>query len=41
MDKFSKNRINEGKKIKDFYEVEFTWNDFTGYWGESEIVNGD
>ena len=41
MDKFSKNRINEGKKIKDFYEVEFTWNDFTGYWGESEVENGD
>lgn len=39
MDKFSKNRMNADKKIKDFYEVEFTWDDFTNYWGESENGN--
>ena len=36
MDKFSFNRIQEGKKIKDFYEVEFYLKDLTRHWGESK-----
>ena len=39
MDKYSKNRMQEGKKIKDFYEVEFYLTDLINYWGESEIAN--
>ena len=33
MDKFSKNRIQENKRIKDFYEVEFRFQDLVAYWG--------
>ena len=41
MDKFSENRMEKGKKIKDFYEVEFTLRDLINYWGESETILGD
>ena len=41
MDKFSKNRLHEGKKIKDFYEVEFYWDDFQKFYGESEKSETD
>lgn len=36
MDKYSKNRIQEGKKIKDFYEVEFYLKDLINYFGEAD-----
>ena len=38
MNKFSENRINKGKKIKDFYEVECTLPNLISYWGESEVT---
>ena len=41
MDKYGDNRMNKGKKIKDFYEVELSLPKLTAYWGESEIVNGN
>ena len=41
MNKFSKNRIEENKKIKDFYECEFTLPDLIKYWGESTLENED
>ena len=37
MNKYSTNRINQGKKIKDFYECEFYMKDLTAYFGESNI----
>lgn len=37
MNKYSKNRIYQGKKCKDFYECEFYLKDLTAYFGESEI----
>lgn len=40
MNKYGDNRMNKGKKIKDFYEVELSLPKLTAYWGESEIVNG-
>lgn len=40
MGKYGDNRMNKGKKIKDFYEVELSLPKLTAYWGESEIVNG-
>lgn len=36
MNKYGTNRIQIGKKITDFYEVEFTLPDLVKYWGESE-----
>lgn len=39
MHKFSENRITKGKKIKDFYEVEFTLRNLIDYWGESEVAD--
>lgn len=33
MDKYSVNRIQEGKKIKDFYECEFALPDLIKHWG--------
>lgn len=36
MDKFSENRMKKGKKIVDFYEVEFTLQDLIKYWGEND-----
>lgn len=33
MDKFSTNRIQKDKKIKDFYEVEFNFSDLVNYYG--------
>lgn len=39
--KFSQNRINEGKKIKDFYEVEFTLPNLIDYWGETKTKEND
>ena len=36
MDKYSKNRIEEDKKIKDFYEVEFYLKDLIKYLGEAD-----
>lgn len=37
MDKYSRNRIyDQHKKIKDFYECEFTLTDLINYWGESD-----
>ena len=41
MNKYGDNRINVGKKIKDFYEVELLLPKLTAYWGESEIENGN
>lgn len=38
---YSRNRINEGKNIKDFYECEFTLPDLIKYWGESTLENED
>ena len=39
MNKYGDNRMNIGKKIKDFYEVELSLPKLTAYWGESEIEN--
>ena len=33
---FSSNRIEEGKKPKDFYECEFKLEDLSNYWGEDK-----
>ena len=41
MNKYSTNRINQGKKIKDFYECEFYMKDLTAYFGESNIGEED
>lgn len=38
MNKFSENRMNKGKKIKDFYEVEFALPNLIDYWGETKIT---
>lgn len=38
MNKFGENRINKGKKIKDFCEIEFSLPKLIEYWGESEKV---
>lgn len=35
MGKYSKNRLEENKKPKDFYEVEFTMQDLVNYFGDS------
>ena len=40
MNKFGTNRMDHNKKIKDFYEIEFTLPKLIEYWGESEIENG-
>lgn len=40
MNKYGDNRMEKGKKIKDFYEVELSLPKLTAYWGESEIENG-
>lgn len=37
--KYSTNRIDPNKKPKDFYELEFTLNDFIKYYGEDENVS--
>lgn len=37
MNKFSENRMNKGKKIKDFYEVEFALPNLIKYWGETKL----
>lgn len=34
MDKYSENRMNKGKKIKDFYEVELSIPKLVKFWGE-------
>lgn len=39
MDKYGSNRMTEGKKIKDFYEVELELPKLTEYWGESNETN--
>ena len=39
MGKYSKNRLEEIKKPKDFYEVEFTMQDLVNYFGESKVEN--
>ena len=39
MGKYGDNRMNKGKKIKDFYEVELSLPKLTAYWGEDK--NGD
>ena len=36
MDKFGENRMNKGKKIKDFYEIEFELPKLIEYWGEDK-----
>lgn len=36
MNKYGDNRMNENKKIKDFYEVELSLPKLTAYWGESK-----
>lgn len=41
MNKYGSNRMNTGKKIKHFYEVELSLPKLSEYWGESEIGNGD
>ena len=38
MNKYGDNRMEKGKKIKDFYEVELSLPKLTEYWGESEII---
>jgi len=41
MNKFSENRIHQGKKIKDFYEVEFALPNLIDYWGETKTKEND
>ena len=41
MNKYGDNRMNKGKKIKYFYDVELSLPKLTAYWGESEIENGN
>ena len=41
MNKYGDNRIDKGKKIKDFYEVELSLPKLVDYWGASEIENGN
>lgn len=36
MDKYSNNRMKEGKKIKEFYECEFELTALINYWGEDK-----
>lgn len=39
MNKYGDNRMNKGKKIKDFYEVELSMPKLVDYWGESDNGN--